>query len=85
MAKYTPLYEWLMSKTNAGEEEASLTFGEIEEILGDALPPSARIYREWWANDGTHSQATGGWMAAGWKVGHVDLDSKQVMFNRRFK
>ena len=82
MAEYTPLYEWLMSKTNTGEEEVSLTFGEIEEILGDSLPPSARIYRQWWANDETHSQATKGWMAAGWKVGHADLNSEQVIFEQ---
>ena len=82
MAKYAPLYEWLMSKTNAGEVVVSTTFSEIEEILGDSLPPSAGTYREWWANDETHSQARKGWMAAGWKVGHADLNSEQVIFER---
>ena len=80
MAKYDPLYEWLMSKTNAGEVVVSTTFGEIEEILRVPLPPSARTYREWWANDETHSQAIGGWMAAGWKVDNVSLNFGQVTF-----
>ena len=82
MAKYAPLYEWLMSKTNAGEVVVSTTFSEIEKILGIPLPKSARIYREWWANDETHVQAAGGWMAAGWKVDHANLNSEQVIFEQ---
>ncbi len=82
MAKYNLIYEWLRSKTNAGEVVVSITFSEVEKILGVPLPKSARIYREWWANDKTHVQAAGGWMAAGWKVGHANLNSEQVIFEQ---
>ena len=80
MAKYNPLYEWLRLRSAAGEEKVETTFGEIEEILGNSLPKSAREHRPWWGNDKTHDQATDGWMAAGWRVGQVDIDSEQVTF-----
>ena len=84
MAKYNPLCEWLRSKANAGEEEAPATFSEIDEILGNSLPPSAKKHKEWWDNNQTHAQAIGGWKAAGWRVAHVDIDSEQVIFERGF-
>ena len=87
MAKYDPLYEWLLSKVNAGKAVVLTTFSEIDEILGVPLPKSARTYkryRSWWANDETRVQAAGGWMAAEWKVDHIDLASEQVTFKRRF-
>ena len=59
------------------------TFAEIEAVLGVSLPPSARKYREWWANQrgGGHSQAKG-WGDAGWQVWSVDLKQRSVEFRR---
>ena len=45
MGKYTPLEEFL--KRQSGDSVV-LTFGEIEKIIGEDLPPSARIYFKWW-------------------------------------
>ena len=63
-------------------DEAVMSFGEIEALLGFALPASARTYREWWANTGgTHVQATA-WLQAGWRTSRVDLEQERVMFLR---
>ncbi|HUR78468.1 MAG TPA: hypothetical protein VMZ22_11010, partial [Acidimicrobiales bacterium] len=76
--KYRPLLEHLR---NHPGNAVTMTFRNIEKILGAPLPLSARKYRHWWANDktGTHSQAYA-WLAAGRKVVRVDLLDRTVMF-----
>jgi hypothetical protein len=62
-----------------------MTFREIESVLGATLPASARTHEPWWrdASRGTrHVQATAGWIAAGWRVVHVDLRGGRVTFER---
>lgn len=61
MSKYEPLADYLRSHVG---EACSLTFTEIERIIGCSLPASARQYPAWWGNDGTHAQARA-WMRAG--------------------
>jgi mRNA-degrading endonuclease RelE of RelBE toxin-antitoxin system len=77
--KYIPLARRLL------EEEADLlelSFREIEELLGVPLPPAARKYRAWWANDtGRHVQASA-WLGVGWKVSSVQLLMERVRFER---
>ena len=48
MGKYDPLGEYLRAQA---ESEMTLSFREIERIIGAALPASAMSAR-WWANDG---------------------------------
>ena len=83
VSKYDALNRDLISKANAGERNVSMTFSEIERILGDPLPASARKYRPWWGNEKAErrSQARA-WMDAGWEVDHVDINSEQVTFKR---
>ena len=79
--KYSHLYHHL-STTARRDWKAS--FGEIENILGFELPPSARLYRPWWANQtrgGGHSHALA-WQAAGWKTRDVDLEAETLVFER---
>ena len=45
--KYTPLMDYLQ---RVPQDEITLTFNEIETLIGDALPPSARTRRGWWGN-----------------------------------
>lgn len=77
--KYLKLGEYL------SRQEASsitLSFEQIEDILGFKLPPSAYNRNPWWANEkeGTHVQAKS-WMEAGWiKDKHVL--GKKVTFRR---
>lgn len=77
-SKYNPLRQYLQ------DQEATavrMTFRQIEDVLGCALPRSARQYAHWWANDttGNHSQAQA-WLAAGRKVVKLDLIEQRVMF-----
>lgn len=69
MNKYDPLEEYLRSKV-----EVTLTFKEIEKILGSELPVSAETDRSWWANTTNESRTQArAWLNAGWKVKEVHL------------
>lgn len=47
-------------------DEATFSFEEIEGIIGQSLPDSARRHRSWWANGGhAHARA---WLAAGFRA-----------------
>ena len=54
MTKYEPLTHYLEQQSG----NVTMTYSEIEKILGQELPPSASEYEEWWANDDeTHPQS----------------------------
>ena len=75
--RYAPL------STILGEAEdatVTLTFQDIESVLGRDLPASARTHRAWWANGG-HTQADA-WLGAGYRVDAVDLRQGWVRFHR---
>ena len=76
--KYRKLYAHLCSLPSR-EWEAS--FADVETLIGDNLPASARGYQAWWANDATHSQGTA-WLAAGWETAQVDMDAETLLFRR---
>ena len=76
MAKYQPLNEYLRACSAA---MLTLSFAEIERIIGAELPPSARKYRAWWANDRTHVHALS-WLGAGRRVDTVNFQTQQVTF-----
>ena len=78
MGKYDPLAEFLQSQDS---DYLQLTFGRIEGILGDRLPPSARKYTAWWANDVTHIHGRV-WLAVGWKTESVSLSLEELSFRR---
>lgn len=81
MGKYTPLTEYLRGSDGA---EVSLSFREIERIIGAALPDSARKHQAWWANSRTADSHTWAheWLAAGWLRGELDLAAETVVFRR---
>ena len=78
MGKYDPLADFLSSQ---GAEHVQLTFRRIEDIIGDRLPPSARKYPAWWANDITHIHGRV-WLEAGWKTESVNLGREDISFRR---
>lgn len=78
--KYEPLQKWLIAQ-GKNNSLVQLSFQQIEEIIGEALPDSAYTYQAWWANDKTHSQAIA-WLEAGWEVDSFNLSTKQVTFRR---
>lgn len=81
--RYSPLKLHLQAKRDA-EASLTLTFAEIEAILGFKLPVSARKHRGWWANHAaTHAQASA-WLDAGYRVGLLSLSQEVVTFNQLF-
>lgn len=75
-AKYRGLAEYLLS---SNETRVTLTYSQIEEILGFALPDTAKKFKQsYWANTETHSYASS-WMAVGYKT-RVDVDNDTVTF-----
>lgn len=81
--KYDPLEKYLRSLPRT-QEEVTLSFESIEQVLNDKLPPSAHEHRAWWGNQqqGTHVEAIA-WMDAGWMVDTVDFREKWVKFVRQ--
>lgn len=80
MSVYSPLQQRLANATHAS---VTMSFEEIEQILGRKLPPSAydeQIKRQWWANTDTHSQARA-WLRAGRKA-KLDTVRNNVTFVR---
>ena len=80
MAKYDPLELYLSAQP---EDGCTLTFAQIEEIIGAPLPPSARRHKSWWGNDNTHVQAQT-WMDAGWMTDPPRLDEEIILFRRAY-
>ena len=70
--KYAPLEEFLRS---SGTDEITLAFKEIEAILGQPLPRSARDHRPWWSNptDIRSTSQQSAWLNAGYRVASVSL------------
>jgi hypothetical protein len=81
--KYTPLEKYLRDLP-LSQDEVTLTFERIEEILNDRLPPEAGEPGPWWANQkqGMYVEVNA-WMDAGWMVEIVDLREKWVRFVRQ--
>lgn len=80
--KYAPLEAHLRS-LHADIWRA--TFRDIEEVIADTLPPSARStepeHHAWWANTDTHVQGRA-WTNAGWETTEVDRVKETVVFRR---
>ncbi len=66
MGKYDPLYNYLSQKEDA---KVKLTFIEIEALIGDKLPESAKKYSAWWSNSQTDAHPYAhSWLDAGYKT-----------------
>ncbi len=77
MSKYEPLYEHLLF---SGRDEVTMSFSEIEHVLGKPLPASARKHNEWWANNPSgHSQAKA-WYTASYKTKGVKVEVGSITF-----
>jgi DNA-binding transcriptional regulator YiaG len=78
-SKYQPLQKYL-EKSNT--DEITLTFTEIEEIMGDTLPDSAHTKRQWWGNRNKGALQATSWMQAGYNVTKINLDEKKITFSK---
>ena len=75
---YQPLRTHLLQ---AKGERVSLSFNDVERVLGRPLPASAHNHRAWWANHASTHHARS-WLEAGWKVSEVNLTSERVTFRK---
>ena len=85
-SKYEPLQNYL-SERRSSQGAVSLSFVEIEEIIGARLPKSTYSYREWWSDqsDVSNRPQAKAWINAGFEVDTVQQhrDRGSVRFRRR--
>lgn len=77
MSPYDPLTKYLLE---CDQDRVSMTFLELEQVLGFILPKSAYTYSAWWANGG-HSNANA-WFKAGYKVDQINIFDMTVTFRK---
>jgi hypothetical protein len=84
--KYEPLEVYLQNQPRS-TSEVSLSFRELEAIIGASLPASARTYQAWWANqaDVTNRPQAKAWLSVGFVVDGVQFVSGggSVTFRRK--
>ena len=79
MGKYDPLTNFLAT-TN--KNKITLTYSEIEKVIGFELPKSSYSDNRWWLNnDKTHTQSAA-WGNASYEVKFVDL-GKHITFIKK--
>jgi hypothetical protein len=84
MAENYALLEKYLRDLPTQQEDITITFESIEQILNGPLPRSAREEYPWWDNQKKGMQVvTNAWMDAGWMVEIVDLQGKWVRFVRQ--
>lgn len=80
-AQYAALHKYLVERY---ADVVTLTFGQIEDVMGSALPASARSEQEWWtttkAQSGDHVQSEA-WILAG-RTALPNLGAQIVVFER---
>ena len=77
MSKYAALEVHLRE---SGQDSVTMTFAEIERVIGADLPPSAFKHRPWWSNNPSNSVITHSWLKAGYKSENVDMAGKTLDF-----
>lgn len=80
-AEYRPLHKYLEDRY---AENLVLTFAEIEDLLGFALPDSARVTPEWWATADVAAVRTPqsrSWTEAS-RTAKANLPAQIVLFQR---
>lgn len=80
MKSYAHLKEHLRRQIKS---TCSLTFDELEQLLGFGLPLKALIHHAWWSNeiDPEHPQNKA-WLDVGWVVDEMHLVEQRVDFKR---
>jgi DNA-binding transcriptional regulator YiaG len=78
-SKYQPLLEFLRG---SNQSEVVLTFAEIEALMNNPLPDSAKSKRAWWSNRSKGALQASAWMEAGYRVEDMDLDGQRVTFRK---
>jgi len=77
MNAYAPLQRYLQARD---EEQVTLSFDALADILGHSLPKPARD-TAWWTNDPDRVEAEA-WIRAGYHAAFISLASDSVTFIR---
>jgi len=79
--KYALLYKYLQ---NRYADTVVLTFGQIESLVGSALPDQARLNQQWWTNADVTAAETN--YADSWRLARriatPNLLARNVIFQR---
>jgi len=78
--RYEALVQYLADQPE-DRDTFGLTFAEIEAIIGDRLPESAREHQSWWDNNPDTYPAQL-WLDAGWRKAQLDMAEERVTFAR---
>lgn len=78
-SKYQPLLDYLRS---GNQREVTLSFAQVELIINDNLPNSARCSKAWWSNRMTGGLQSLAWMEAGYRA-KVDIGEETVTFRKK--
>lgn len=78
MGKYDPLKGFLAEQ---GSQLVSVSFAELEGVLGMRLPNSKR-YPAWWSNNPSNNPMTKVWLEAGFQTEQVDTTAERLVFRR---
>lgn len=82
-SKYGALADYLRRQSGPRH---TMSFAQIEALIGTPLPISSRIHGAWWGNDRSpdsqHTQAKRGWLAADWEVESFDPIRQSVTFRK---
>lgn len=80
IGKYEPLHQYFLSQQDM---RLTLSFAEIEAILGFTLPKSAYTYPMWWNPSATHTQCLS-WTKAGYRAVNVSegIRTKRMTFEK---
>ena len=79
LGKYQLLYVYLRDRF---ANRVVLTFGEIESLLGTALPEAARHEPAWWSTvDNAASEQSDSWTSANRRA-EVNFAAQRVVFDR---
>jgi hypothetical protein len=70
MGKYQPLEAFL---SGCEADETTMSFEEIEAVIGADLPEAAHTHRAWWSNNPSNNVMTRCWLAAGYRTERVDM------------
>lgn len=80
-SRYASLAIFLQTQPSR-QDRVVLSFGQVEQIIDDPLPSSARAHRNWWANDSVSHVQSQQWLDAGWRVAQVNMTEEVVTFAR---
>ena len=76
--KYIPLADYFSSATNA---TITLTFIEVEQIMGQQLPNAAYLNQSWWKKTKPPAKHFHAWLDAGYYVKEIE-PNRYVVFER---